>query len=148
MPAAAETAPLTRGITIPSTEGLQTIAAEVRASGRHSGDGLLRDPQALITSVLLLLVLIVGVFASLLAPLGANESSLSAINAPVGTPGYPLGADESGRDILSRMILSTQTAVVAGLIGAGVALVIGVVAGLIGGYFGRVTQATPSGSSA
>ncbi|AZZ51707.1 dipeptide/oligopeptide/nickel ABC transporter permease/ATP-binding protein [Rathayibacter festucae] len=138
----ADAAPLTRGIAIPSTEGLQTIAAEVRAARTPLWRRLLKDPQALITSVLLLLVLLVGVLAPLLAPMGANDSSLSAINSPAGTPGYPFGADESGRDILSRMILSTQTAVIAGLIGAGVALVIGVVAGLIGGYFGRVTQAT------
>nr|WP_254069328.1 dipeptide/oligopeptide/nickel ABC transporter permease/ATP-binding protein [Herbiconiux sp. VKM Ac-2851] len=64
------------------------------------------------------------------------------VNAPPGTPGYPLGADESGRDIFSRLLHSINTAAVSALLGTGVALIVGITAGLIGGYFGRATRAT------
>ncbi len=64
------------------------------------------------------------------------------VNAPVGTPGYPLGADESGRDIWTRLLHSINTAAISALIGAGVALMVGVIAGLVGGYFGAVTRAS------
>ncbi|SHN14709.1 dipeptide/oligopeptide/nickel ABC transporter permease/ATP-binding protein [Cryptosporangium aurantiacum] len=98
---------------------------------------LVKDPQAVITASLLLVVVVLGALASVLAEHGPNEASLDAINAGPGTPGYPLGGDQSGRDILSRLLHSINTSVVSALIGASVALTIGVTFGLIGGYFGR-----------
>ena len=103
---------------------------------------LLRDPQFVITASILVLVVLAGIFAGVLSHHGPNDAELSAINAPMGTDGHPLGGDESGRDIFSRLLHSINTAVISALIGAGVAVVVGVVAGLIGGYFGKVTRAT------
>jgi peptide/nickel transport system permease protein len=97
---------------------------------------LLHDPQAVATASFLLIVFAVGVLAPIVTQHGPNDASLDAINAPVGTPGYPLGGDQSGRDIFSRLVYSINTAAISGLIGAGVAIVIGLTAGLIGGYFG------------
>ena len=126
----------------PTTELLQTVRAEARSARKPVWKKLLTDPQAVVTVSLLVIVFGLGAFASLIAPHGANEANLQMVNAPVGTPEYLLGADESGRDIFSRLLYSTQTAAIAGLIGTGVALVVGVIAGLVGGYFGRATQAT------
>ncbi|MDF2993670.1 MAG: transporter, partial [Microbacterium sp.] len=134
--------PITGNISQPSTELLQTMAAATRASRTSIWRKLLRDPQAVVTAAILVVILLLGVLAAFIAPHGPNDSDLSMVNAPMGTGGYLLGGDESGRDIFSRLLFSTQTAVIAGLIGTGVALVVGVTAGLIGGYFGRVTQAT------
>jgi peptide/nickel transport system permease protein len=103
---------------------------------------LLRDPQALIAGSILLIFILLGVFAPLITPYGPNEASLRLINAPEGTPGHPLGADSSGRDLLSRLLYSINTSMLAALIGAGVALVIGVIGGLIGGYLGRRVRGT------
>jgi len=124
----------------PSTELLQAVQAAEASERTTVLRRLLRDPQAMTTIVLLLVILILGLLAPIIALHGPNEAQLSMVNAPVGTPGYPLGADESGRDIYSRLLYSVQTAAVSALIGASVALVVGVTAGLIGGYFGRVTQ--------
>ncbi|MDP3951683.1 dipeptide/oligopeptide/nickel ABC transporter permease/ATP-binding protein [Microbacterium sp.] len=138
-----EAATATTGtVSRPSTELLQTVRAEARSARTPVWKKLLKDPQAVITISLLVIVFGLGALASVIAPYGPNEASLQVVNAPVGTPGHILGADESGRDILSRLLYSTQTAAIAGLIGAGVALIVGVIAGLVGGYFGRVTQAT------
>ncbi|WP_258141890.1 MULTISPECIES: dipeptide/oligopeptide/nickel ABC transporter permease/ATP-binding protein [unclassified Arthrobacter] len=98
---------------------------------------LAKDPQAIITSVLLLAIIILGLLTPLIAPHDPNEAQLNAINATPGTPGYILGADQNGRDIASRLLHSIGTSLIAGLIGASVALTIGVTCGLIGGYFGR-----------
>lgn len=98
---------------------------------------LLKDPQAVITSGLLLAIIILGVLTPWIAPHDPNEAQLSAVNAAPGSPGYPLGADQNGRDIASRLLHSINTSLIASLIGAGVALVTGVTFGLIGGYFGR-----------
>ncbi|GAA2078239.1 dipeptide/oligopeptide/nickel ABC transporter permease/ATP-binding protein [Microbacterium hatanonis] len=132
--------PVTQNVTQPSTELLQTVAAATRASRVPVWRKLMKDPQAVITVIILAVIVFLGVLASFIAPHGPNESDLSMVNAPVGTEGYLLGGDESGRDIFSRLLYSTQTAIIAGLIGTGVALIVGVTAGLVGGYFGRFTQ--------
>ncbi|WP_197029015.1 dipeptide/oligopeptide/nickel ABC transporter permease/ATP-binding protein [Blastococcus sp. URHD0036] len=97
---------------------------------------LLQDPQAIVTLVVLVAYVVLGLLADVIASHGPNEASLQAYNAPFGTDGHPLGADSSGRDILSRLLHSINTSLVSGLIGAGVALLVGVTFGLIGGYYG------------
>ena len=128
-------------MTPPSTELLVTLenAAKTRTSTWRR---ILRDPQAVGTLGILAVIFLLGLLTPWLAPHGPNDADLAMINAPVGTPGYLLGADEAGRDILSRLLHSINTAAISALIGAGVALVVGVIAGLIGGYFGTVTRAT------
>jgi peptide/nickel transport system permease protein len=118
-------------------EGLITESEHGLRPRRTALRTLLRDPQAVIAGSILLVLILLGVFASLITPSGPNDASLSLINAPAGTPGHPLGADSSGRDELSRLLYSINTSMLAALIGAGVALAIGVIGGLMGGYLGR-----------
>jgi peptide/nickel transport system permease protein len=114
-----------------------TTAGPVAPRRRSPLRKLLKDPQGAITVGLLLVIVVLGLLAPVLAAHGPNQASLDAVNAAPGTADYPLGADQSGRDIFSRLLHSINTGMVAGLIGTGVALVIGVTFGLIGGYFGR-----------
>lgn len=103
---------------------------------RSSFRRLLKDPQAVISAAVLLIIVLLGIFAPWIAEHGPNDAALSAVNAPVGAPDYPLGADQNGRDIFSRLLYSINTSVVSALIGAAVAISIGLTCGLIGGYFG------------
>ncbi|MEV7016004.1 dipeptide/oligopeptide/nickel ABC transporter permease/ATP-binding protein [Streptomyces sp. NPDC093991] len=105
-----------------------------RKSALHT---LLRDPQAVISASILLVIVLLGLLNPLLTEHGPNDSSLDAVNAAPGTDGYLLGGDKSGRDIFARLLHSVNTSVVSALIGASIALAIGVTSGLIGGYFGR-----------
>lgn len=98
---------------------------------------LLRDPQAAITGGILLIIVLLGILAPLITGHGPNEARLDVVNAPVGTPGYPLGADQYGRDIWSRMVFAINTSSVTALIATSIAIVLGSVFGLIGGYFPR-----------
>jgi peptide/nickel transport system permease protein len=102
---------------------------------------LLRDPQAVITGGILLIIFVSGLLTPLLAQHGPNDADLGMINAPAGTAGYLLGGDENGRDIFARLLHSINTSAVSALIGTGVALAVGVSAGLVGGYFGTRTRA-------
>lgn len=97
---------------------------------------LLNDPQAVISAALILLVVLLGILAPWIASHGPNDASLSAVNAPIGTPGYLLGGDQNGRDILARLLFSINTSAISAVIGAGIGVVIGLTFGLIGGYFG------------
>ncbi|WP_084079546.1 dipeptide/oligopeptide/nickel ABC transporter permease/ATP-binding protein [Demequina sp. NBRC 110057] len=112
-------------------------SAEENEVRRNAFQRLLRDPQAVITGSIILVFIVLGLLANVIPAHGPNEVVLSATNAPPGTEGYPLGADATGRDILSRLLHSINTAMVAGIIGAGIALIIGMTLGLIGGYFDR-----------
>jgi peptide/nickel transport system permease protein len=56
--------------------------------------------------------------------------------APIGTPGYLLGADDLGRDILSRLIWGGRISLLIGFSAVMVSMVLGVLIGLVAGYFG------------
>lgn len=133
--------PKTGFFSAPSTDPLEAIKAAAKSSRVPMWRRLLRDPQAAATMALLAVIFVLGILTPLLTQHGPNEADLSMVNAPVGTPGYPLGGDETGRDIWTRLLHSINTAAISALIGAGVALFLGVVAGLIGGYFGTYTRA-------
>lgn len=129
-------APRTQVVHAPSTELITSVEAAAASTRIPTWRRLLRDPQAVITLAILVIIFVLGVLSPFIAQHGPNESDLSMVNAPVGTPGYLLGADESGRDILSRLLYSINTASISAGIGAGVALLVGMTFGLVGGYFG------------
>ncbi|MEV1070157.1 dipeptide/oligopeptide/nickel ABC transporter permease/ATP-binding protein [Streptomyces sp. NPDC050263] len=126
-----------------SAEALATATEPTAPQRKSPLRKLLKDPQAVITVGVLLVIVLLGVLSPLLTTHGPNQASLDAINADPGSSGYPLGGDQSGRDIFSRLLHSINTSMIAGLIGTSVSLTIGVTAGLVGGYFGsRVRTAT------
>lgn len=95
---------------------------------------------------------IAGMFGKLAAPHDPNEVDLKvALKPPVfdrGSWTYPLGTDELGRDILSRLLAGAQASfvvalsvvVLAGLIGLGVALLAGIRGGRTDAVLTRVTD--------
>jgi ABC-type dipeptide/oligopeptide/nickel transport system permease subunit len=80
-------------------------------------------------------VLLCGLFAPLLAP---HDPALPHMADRLQRPSltYPLGTDEFGRDLLSRLLFGARIAVQAGLIAVGIAMFGGVLIGLASGYFG------------
>lgn len=95
----------------------------------------LRHPGGAIPLAIFALVVLVGVFAPLLAPMDPNFVDLAAAKAPPG-PEHLLGGDSTGRDILSRLIYGTRTTLWGALITVVSAVVIGVPSGVAAGYFG------------
>jgi peptide/nickel transport system permease protein len=92
--------------------------------------------MAVASAIFLLLLVIVSILAPVLAPQDPIKTNLSQRLAPPATPGYPLGADELGRDILSRLIWGGRISLLVGFSAVLVAMAFGVLVGLIGGYFG------------
>ncbi|MFI7294842.1 ATP-binding cassette domain-containing protein [Streptomyces sp. NPDC050121] len=97
---------------------------------------LLRNPLGLVGSVALLLIVLFGLCSSFLAPHDPNEARLELTNAPPMTSGFLLGGDQSGRDVLSRLMHATLGTLTASSVMLLVALVLGVTSGLAAGYFG------------
>ena len=92
-------------------------------------------PLGTVGAVITLLLLATGIFADFLAPYGMNEIHAGPAQlAP--SPGYWMGTDMVGRDMLSRIIFGARISMIVGLAGAAVATVIQVVIGMMSGYIG------------
>jgi len=86
------------------------------------------------------LVLVLGA-AAVLAPLLAPHDpdtidTARRLTRPL-TAGHPLGTDEFGRDLLSRLLFGARTSLVVGLAATAVAAALGSVCGLLAGFVGR-----------
>ncbi len=92
------------------------------------------DRKAQFGLVVLVMFLVCAFLASFLAPFDPNEMEFDMMVAP--SWDHPLGTDDLGRDLLSRIIHGTQTSLLVGFSTVALALVFGVVLGLLAGYFG------------
>jgi peptide/nickel transport system permease protein len=108
---------------------------------------LLRNPGAVAGIVLIILFVLVAVLAPLLAPYDPAEQDLSIIRPGV-YPGpsaeHPLGVDQLGRDILSRIIYGARSSLLIGVVslgfGAALGLTLGALAGAFGGWADTATM--------
>lgn len=104
-----------------------------------SWNRLRRDHAALLGLVLCLLIVLAGLLAPWLAPHDPNyqfPEGLSLEGAPLPPGGtFPLGTDLLGRDLLSRLIWGARASLVVGLVANGVAVLIGVLVGALGGLW-------------
>jgi peptide/nickel transport system permease protein len=69
---------------------------------------------------------------------GPTDIVASPLNPPDGS--HWLGTNELGQDLLSRVLMGGRNSIVVGLLGAGLATVIGTVLGMVSGYFGGRTD--------
>jgi peptide/nickel transport system permease protein len=81
------------------------------------------------------LIVIVAVFAPLIAPHGFKAGNLMDALTPPGTQ-FLLGTDQYGRDILSRLIYGARLSLMVGIIAQAMNTFIGVTLGLLSGYYG------------
>jgi peptide/nickel transport system permease protein len=91
-------------------------------------------------TVIILVLILVAIFAPLLAPYDPNEQHLTQIRLPPG-PQYKLGTDDIGRDVLSRLIYGSRISLLVGIVAITIAGIVGIALGLAAGYFGGLTQA-------
>ena len=97
----------------------------------------------LAASVALLVVVIVAVLADVVSPYDPNAQNLMVRLQPP-SQSHWLGTDEYGRDVLSRLIFGARISLMAAAEVIAVALLIGVPAGALAGFFSGVVDGTLS----
>ena len=86
-------------------------------------------------TVIILMLIITAIFAPLFAPYDPYKQNLSeALQGP--SRAHLLGTDPLGRDELSRIVYGTRISLLVGIVSVGVAAIIGMMLGLVAGYFG------------
>jgi peptide/nickel transport system permease protein len=91
---------------------------------------------AIIGLVIVLATTLGAVFAPLVAPAAPNFQTEGLRKSPPGVEGHLLGTDESGRDILSRLIYGGRVSLFVSITPTVIAALISLVLGLVVGYFG------------
>jgi len=95
-----------------------------------------RDPVAMGALAIIILLVMMALLASYIAPQDPYKGIALRRLRPPGTPGFPLGSDELGRDMLSRLIFGARLSLFMGVTPVLLALVGGSVIGIAAGYFG------------
>ncbi|MFQ5794866.1 MAG: ABC transporter permease [Candidatus Bipolaricaulia bacterium] len=95
---------------------------------------LWHDKKATVGLIVLLALIVVAVFAPLIAPHDPNDQAFRMLLPPSET--HLLGTDDLGRDLFSRIIHGTRISLFVGLSTVLLAMVVGVLLGLLAGYYG------------
>ena len=96
---------------------------------------LIQNRAAMIGGITILVLIILAIFAPLIAPYSYSYQNLD-IGASPPSAEHLLGTDVLGRDLLSRLLYGARISLLVGFVATGVALVIGVSWGIVAGYFG------------
>jgi len=107
-----------------------------RSYWRGVAQQLARNPVAVASAVLLIVIILAALFAPWLAPADPYKASMIRRLLPVGSPGYLLGSDELGRDMLTRLMYGGRLSLLMGVLPVFFAFVIGTCIGVIAGYVG------------
>jgi peptide/nickel transport system permease protein len=124
-----------------STITMETPAPlAIESPARRAWRRLKQRKSALIALFVIVALILIAIFAPLIAPYDPTKQSWSAVRkAP--SLAHWFGTDEVGRDILSRIIYGTRASLSAGVISVGIAISIGVPLGLLSGYLGGKVDA-------
>ena len=139
-------------MSVAELEVTETLVRKERSLLHESWIRLRRNKVAVISGVYIIVLVLVAVFAHLIAPFDYATQDLMANNAvpewmlsimPQGAEAYaritdkfPLGADHLGRDLLSRTLYGARVSLGFAFVASLVSLVIGTIYGMISGYVG------------
>ncbi len=127
----------------PGTPGAGTLASGSmpRASARRAlrpreiGRLLRRKPLGAAAAGIIVLLLLCGIFADLIAPHRYDQFDISQRLLGMSWQ-HPFGTDEQGRDVFSRVIYGARSSILVGFGAIAVSTVVAVAIGVVSGYYG------------
>ena len=105
---------------------------------RHVAGVIARDPLALASLIVIILFILMAIFAVQIAPYpeeGAGKTNASQTMLPPSRE-HPFGTDRLGRDVLSRVIMGSRSALLVPILVVLLAVLIGAPLGALAGYKG------------
>ena len=101
---------------------------------------LRRNQLALAGGVVVVFVAVLAILAPVIAPMDPNRPDVKKIlDSP--SSRHPLGTDQLGRDVLSRMLYGARVSLAVGFVSVGIATLIGIALGSAAGYHGGTIDA-------
>ncbi|AHF79197.1 Binding-protein-dependent transporter, inner membrane component (plasmid) [Sodalis praecaptivus] len=94
-----------------------------------------RSPSLLIGLALLVAIIVCALLAPWLFPDDPREMVGAPNQWPGSAAGFPLGTDMMGRDVMAQLFYGARASLAIGLIATALALIAGVVIGVIAGYY-------------
>jgi len=130
-------------VRIVSPLGQDTLNQERKESLRRAWARLTQSALSILGFGIILSVVIAAVFAPWLAPYPEDKGAKTNFDAANQPPSlqHPVGTDQVGRDILSRVLFGARISLMMGFVVLSIAISIGVVTGLVAGYFGGIPNA-------
>ena len=121
----------------PPAAALEWSERAIRSSSlwRDAWHRLLRNKLAVAGGVTVVLLCLIAIFADFIAPYSYTKANFGRIYE-FPSREYPLGTDQLGRDVLSRMIYGARVSMLVGLGAQVIVVLIGVPIGLLSGYLG------------
>jgi peptide/nickel transport system permease protein len=95
---------------------------------------VVRNPIGALGGVIVAVVILLAALAGVIAPYDPVSQLAQPLQPP--TSAYPLGTDEFGRDVLSRVVHGARVSLYVGIVSVGIALVSGSILGLLAGFYG------------
>lgn len=115
----------------------------VRRRPRRVRD-ILRHPLVVASVFVVATMVVVAIAAPLIAPYDPYEQSLETrLGPPIwagGSFAHPLGTDQLGRDVLSRLMYGARVSIAIGVMAVLVSGVLGVAAGVAAGFYGGLVD--------
>lgn len=99
-----------------------------------------RNRLAVIGAVTVLCLITISLLAPFISPYNPTAIDVHNVLSPP-SKAHPLGTDELGRDVLSRMIWGSRVSLKVGFVAVGIALLIGIIIGAIAGFYGGKVDA-------
>lgn len=97
----------------------------------------IKNRLAVFGGSLVLFVFIVSLLAPIISPY--DPSAIDTKNILAGpSPSHPLGTDDLGRDVLSRMIWGGRVSLMVGFAAVGIATLLGIILGSLAGFYGGI----------
>jgi peptide/nickel transport system permease protein len=98
-----------------------------------------KNKLAVAGGIIVMCLFFIAVLAPLVSPFSPNEIDRKEILEPPSLK-HPLGTDDLGRDLLSRMIWGARVSLAVGFVAVGIATCIGMILGALSGYYGGWTE--------
>ena len=97
---------------------------------------LRRDKVTIFFGLVLLTIVLLAIFAPFFAPADPYKANIARRLKEIGFPGHLLGTDQTGRDMLSRLIYGGRLSLFMGVTPVAIALLVGGLLGVLAGYIG------------